>query len=62
MSEKVDGNFYTATIDKSNVGMAYGKPLGFRIDITCEDSVLFKELIVYIDDFYMNKYKPEGFE
>lgn len=52
MTEKVTGSFYTATINKTNVVALDGTPLNFRIDITCEESILFKELIAYIDDFH----------
>ena len=52
MTEKVKGSFYTATIEKSRVVALDGTPLNFRIDITCGEPILFKELIAYIDDFH----------
>ena len=45
MSEKVNGSFYTATIEKSRVVALDGAPLNFKVDIYCEEEILFKELI-----------------
>ena len=59
MSEKIRGSFYTATIDKSRVVALDGTMLDFRIDISCENAKLFKELIEYIELFH-NKYKQEA--
>ena len=55
MVKKVAGNFYNATIDKSNVVALDGKVLDFRVDVSCEDGELFQELIRYIEDFHSPK-------
>ena len=52
MAEKIKGSFYTATIDKSEVVASDGTILDFRIDISCENGDLFKELIEYIELFH----------
>ena len=52
VSKKVKGTFYTAIIDKSEVVASDGKVLNFRIDISCENGDLFKELIEYIENFH----------
>lgn len=52
MSEKIKGSFYTATIDKSKVVALDGTILDFRVDISCENGKLFKELIEYIELFH----------
>lgn len=52
MSEKIKGSFYTATIEKSKVVALDGTILDFRIDISCEDGKLFRELIDYIELFH----------
>lgn len=52
MAEKIKGSFYTATIDKSEVVASDGTILDFRIDISCENGELFKELIEYIELFH----------
>ena len=62
MTKKVTGSLYTATIDKTNVVALDGTPLNFRIDITCEESILFKELIAYIDDFHRDIPKSDDSE
>ena len=48
----IKGSFYTATIDKSKVVALDGKILDFRVDISCENGELFKELIEYIEKFH----------
>lgn len=55
MSEKIRGSFYTATIDKSRVVALDGTMLDFRIDISCENPKLFKELIEHIEFFHNDK-------
>ena len=52
MSKKVNGSFYSATIDKTNVVALDGTPLNFRVEIYCEEEILFKELIEHIGEFH----------
>ena len=59
MSEKVNGSFYTATIEKSRVVALDGTPLNFKVDIYCEEEILFKELIEHIGRFHNNRLKGD---
>ena len=58
MTEKVKGSFYTATIEKSRVVALDGTPLNFKVDIYCEEEILFKELIEHIGNFHRDM--PKG--
>lgn len=59
MSKTVNGSFYTAIIDKTNVIALDGTPLNFKIEITCEEEILFKELIEYIGKFHNDRFKGD---
>lgn len=59
MTNKVNGSFYTATIEKSRVVALDGTPLTFKVDIYCEEEILFKELIEHIGKFHMDKLKGD---
>ena len=52
MAEKVNGSFYTATIEKSRVVAEDGTLLTFKVDIYCEEEKLFNELVEHIGRFH----------
>ena len=59
MTGKVNGSFYTATIEKSRVVAFDGTPLTFKVDIYCEEEILFKELIEHIGSFHNDRLKGD---
>ena len=62
MTEKVNGSFYTATIEKSRVVALDGTLLTFKVDIYCEEEILFKELIEHIGRFHNDQIKKGDVE
>ena len=62
MTKKINGSFYTATIEKSRVVALDGTPLTFKVNIYCEEEILFKELIEHIGRFHNDRLKGDDVE